>query len=86
MTFQLPSPYSCQAPLTFSRSYCKPPLLILHKVNGKVRSTLEVSRNITQDAAVEAALATPNVQKFIEGKAVKKVIFVAGKILNLIVA
>ena len=39
-----------------------------------------------QDEAVAAALGVANVAKFCEGKSVKKVIFVPGKILNLIVA
>lgn len=56
------------------------------QVNGKVRATLEVSRSISQKDAVEAAQQAPNVLKFTEGKTVKKVIFVPGKILNLIVA
>ena len=37
-------------------------------------------------AAIEAmALAEPNVVKFIEGQAVKKVIIVPGKIVNIVV-
>ena len=56
------------------------------QVNGKVRGTVEVPVGVDQAAAVAAALAMPNVAKFTEGKEVKKVIFVAGKILNLIVA
>jgi len=57
------------------------------QVNGKVRATLEVARDIDQAGAVAAALAAPNVAKHTSeaGKAVKKVIFVPGKILNLIV-
>ena len=51
-----------------------------------MRGTVEVPVGVEQAAAVEAALAMPNVAKFTEGKEVKKVIFVAGKILNLIVA
>jgi len=34
----------------------------------------------------QAALAAPNIAKYTDGKAVKKVIFVPSKILNLIVA
>jgi len=56
------------------------------QVNGKVRGTVEVSRTVSQDDAVAAAMAAPNVTKFTEGKSLKKVIFVPGKILNLIVA
>ena len=56
------------------------------QVNGKVRGTVEVSVKVDQDGAVAAALSAPNVQKFTDGKEIKKIIFVPGKILNLIVA
>lgn len=55
------------------------------QVNGKVRSTLELPADVCEADAVAAALAAPNVAKFTAGKAVKKVIFVPGKILNIIV-
>ena len=45
-----------------------------------------MSVKIDQEGAVAAALAAPNVQKFTDGKQIKKIIFVPGKILNLIVA
>lgn len=56
------------------------------QVNGKVRGTMEVSVKVDEAAAVAAALEMPNIVKFTEGKMIKKVIFVPGKILNLIVA
>ncbi|KAJ9505029.1 hypothetical protein QJQ45_021514 [Haematococcus lacustris] len=56
------------------------------QVNGKVRGTVEVAPNAGQDQALAAAQANANVTKFTTGKTVKKVIFVPGKILNLIVA
>ncbi|MGQ0650615.1 MAG: leucine--tRNA ligase [Gemmatimonadaceae bacterium] len=54
------------------------------QVNGKLRGTITVARDITQDSAVAAALAEPGVAKFVSG-APKKVIFVAGRLLNLVV-
>jgi leucyl-tRNA synthetase len=60
-------------------------LVIIAQVNGKVRGTVEVSVNINQEDAVTAALANANVAKFTDGKTLKKVIYVCGKILNLIV-
>lgn len=50
-----------------------------------MRGTVEVAVEAPQDAALAAALALPNVQKFAGGKEVKKVIYVPGKILNIIV-
>lgn len=55
------------------------------QVNGKTRGTVEVPKGCDQEIAVEAAKALGNVAKQLEGKEVKKVIFVADKILNLVV-
>ncbi|CAI5523469.1 unnamed protein product [Closterium sp. Naga37s-1] len=55
------------------------------QVNGKVRATLQVAVGVEQEAAVAAALAHPNVARVVEGKSVRKTIFVKGRILNLVV-
>jgi leucyl-tRNA synthetase len=54
------------------------------QVNGRVRSRITVDRDITEDAAVVAALADPVVAKFVAG-APKKIIFVPGRLLNIVV-
>jgi leucyl-tRNA synthetase len=55
------------------------------QVNGKVRGTVALAREADESAAKEAALTEANVAKFLEGKAIRKVIYVPGRILNLIV-
>jgi leucyl-tRNA synthetase len=55
------------------------------QVNGKVRGHVKLARTATQDDAVKAALEVESVKPFVEGKSVKKVVFVAGRILNLVV-
>jgi leucyl-tRNA synthetase len=55
------------------------------QVNGKVRGRAELARDASEVSAREAALADPNVTKFMEGKAIKKLVYVPGKILNFIV-
>jgi leucyl-tRNA synthetase len=55
------------------------------QVNGKMRGTVELPKDVDQAGAVAAAVEVPNVKKFVEGMEVKKVIYVPGKILNLIV-
>ncbi|CAI5481015.1 unnamed protein product [Closterium sp. Yama58-4] len=55
------------------------------QVNGKVRATLQVAVGVGQEEAVAAALAHPNVARLVEGKSVRKTIFVKGRILNLVV-
>ena len=49
-----------------------------------MRGTVEVGVEAPQDAALAAALELNTVKKFTDGKEVKKVIYVPGKILNVI--
>ncbi|HTV24448.1 MAG TPA: leucine--tRNA ligase, partial [Polyangiaceae bacterium] len=55
------------------------------QVNGKVRGRVVLPKNATEDDARAAALADRGVQNSLEGKKVVKVIYVAGRILNLVV-
>jgi leucyl-tRNA synthetase len=55
------------------------------QVNGKMRGRITLKQDASEDEARDAALGEPNVQKFVGEKSVKKTIYVAGKILNLIV-
>jgi leucyl-tRNA synthetase len=54
------------------------------QVNGKVRSRVMVQRDIGEKDAVVAALEDQAVAKFVTGVP-KKVIFVPGRLLNLVV-
>jgi leucyl-tRNA synthetase len=54
------------------------------QVVGKVRGRLVVSRELSQDRVVELARELPGVQAHLEGKTLRKVVYVPGKILNLI--
>jgi len=54
------------------------------QVNGKVRSTIEISKTAEEVAAKELALADPKVIKFLEDKEVKKFIYVPGRIVNIV--
>ena len=54
------------------------------QVNGKLRATLEVSVNASRETIEALALNEPNVQKFMEGLTVRKVIVVPGKIVNIV--
>ena len=56
------------------------------QVSGKTRSKVMLSREATQEMATAAALADPVVRKFTEGKQVVKVVFVKGRLLNIVVA
>lgn len=54
------------------------------QVNGKVRATIEVSNESTQDDVLEQALSEERVQKHVTKESLKKVIYVPGKILNIV--
>ena len=54
------------------------------QVNGKVRATITLPADANEDTARETALAEENVQKFIDGKQVRKFIYVPGKIVNVV--
>ena len=54
-------------------------------VAGKMRARVSVPTDATEDVAVQAALADANVQKFVEGKSIRKAIYVKGKLVNIVV-
>jgi leucyl-tRNA synthetase len=56
------------------------------QVNGKLRGTIEVAAHTAREDIEAAALAEPNVAKFLEGMAIKKLIVVPGKIVNIVAA
>ena len=60
-------------------------VILVIQVNGKVRDKIEVEANISEDEAKELAISQEKVQKWIEGKDIKKVIFVPGKLINIVV-
>ncbi len=56
------------------------------QVNGKVRGKLTAAVDTQQQELQEAALALENVQRFIDGKTVRKVIVVPQKLISIVVA
>ncbi|MDX2059766.1 MAG: leucine--tRNA ligase [Gemmatimonadales bacterium] len=58
---------------------------IVVQVNGKTRSTVRSPRGAIQDAVLPRALADDTVKRFIEGREVRKVIFVKDRLINLVV-
>jgi leucyl-tRNA synthetase len=55
------------------------------QVNGKLRSRLTVRRGLPENEVVELALADESVKKYVDGKKVKKVIYIQDRLLNLLV-
>ena len=54
-------------------------------INGKTKINLAISLQLDQQLVIDLVLANADVQKYLEGKTPKKVIFVKGKIINLVV-
>ena len=54
-------------------------------VNGKLRTQIVIDLEASQDQVLEIVLANPVIQKWIEGKELKKFIFVKGKMVNVVV-
>ncbi len=54
-------------------------------VNGKVRARLSVGKDATRDEIEKLALANERVRQFIDGKAIRKIIVVPGRLVNLVV-
>jgi leucyl-tRNA synthetase len=55
------------------------------QVNGKMRARVSIATDASDEAAIAAAKADANVQKFMEGKPVRKAIYVKGKLVNIVV-
>lgn len=55
------------------------------QVNGKVRGTISLAPNADEATAKDLAMAEPNVVKWMEGKEITKIIYVPGKIFNIVV-
>ncbi|KEF35026.1 leucine--tRNA ligase [Deinococcus sp. RL] len=56
------------------------------QVSGKVRGQVEISKAASQEEALAAARANPDVARFLEGKTTVKEIYVPGRIINIVVS
>ena len=77
----------CDAPWpAFDEQYLKEDSVTLSvSFNGKTRFTLDFPADASKEAIQEATLASPQAQKYLEGKQVVKVIVVPGRIVNIVV-
>ncbi len=60
-------------------------ITLVVQVNGKLRDRLTVPASITEDEARTLALARQKVRSYLEGKQVVRVIYVPGRLVNLVV-
>ncbi len=61
-------------------------ITIVVQVNGKVRDRFDAPADISEEQAKARALATLGAQKYLDGKQPLKVIYVPGRLVNIVVA
>jgi len=70
----------------FDPALCKDEVVEIGvQVNGKLRGVVKLAVDADEATAVAAATAEPKVASHLDGKTVRKVVYVAGRILNFIV-
>ncbi|MBP8017144.1 leucine--tRNA ligase, partial [Candidatus Gracilibacteria bacterium] len=57
---------------------------IVIQINGKLRDEIEVETNVSEEEIKNLALNSEAVKKWIEGKEIKKVIYVKGKLVSIV--
>ncbi|MBD3814686.1 MAG: hypothetical protein IE917_21270 [Betaproteobacteria bacterium] len=55
------------------------------QVNGKLRGKILVAASADKAAQEAAAIANPDVQRYLDGMSIKKVIVVPGRLINIVV-
>ena len=73
-------------PRADAEAMVKDSLEIVVQVNGKLRGRITVAANASREDIEATALADENVQRNMDGKTVRKVIVVPGKLVNIVVA
>ncbi|MEO0249191.1 MAG: class I tRNA ligase family protein, partial [candidate division WOR-3 bacterium] len=60
-------------------------ITLVVQINGKVRDRLTVPADISEEEMKASALASPRVQAYLDGKQVKRIIVVPGKLVNIVI-
>jgi leucyl-tRNA synthetase len=60
-------------------------VLVVVQVNGKLRSRIVIPADATAEQMEQTALGDAKTQDFIEGKTIKKIVVVPGKLVNIVV-
>ena len=84
--FQVPNSIHNQTWPKYNQKLVKEEIItLIIQVNGKVRDKMEVEADILEKEAKELTFSRVKVKKWIEGKEIKKVIFVPKKLINIVV-
>ena len=60
-------------------------ITLVVQVNGRLRDRIQVPVSITEEQAKELALASENVKRHTGNRKPRKVIYVPGKLVNIVV-
>jgi leucyl-tRNA synthetase len=75
----------CSWPQADADALVRQTLELVVQVNGRTRGKICVAADADEDSIRASALAEPNAQRFIQGKPVRKLIVVPGRLVNLVV-
>ena len=71
-------------PAVDEKALVRSSITLVLQVNGKVRGKIEVAADISKQDIEKIALADENVQRFIEGNTIRKIIVVPGRLINIV--
>jgi len=71
-------------PQVDEKALVKDEILYILQVNGKMRGKINVDADVDKKTIESLALENENVAKFVEGKTIRKVIVVPGKLINIV--
>jgi len=75
---------NAQWPIVDDSALIEDEKLIIVQVNGKLRAKITVAADASKETVEELGLNNEHVLKFTEGKTVRKVIYIPGKLLNIV--
>ena len=55
------------------------------QINGKLRGTIAVKAEAPEESVLEAATKDPAITRYLDGKQIRKKVYVKNRILNLVV-
>lgn len=60
-------------------------MTVMIQINGKVRGSMEVKTDVGEEEIKNMALNKDEIKKWVEGKEIKKVIIIKGKLINIVI-
>ncbi|MBT5072079.1 MAG: class I tRNA ligase family protein, partial [Porticoccaceae bacterium] len=71
-------------PMLDEEALVRSTITLVLQVNGKVRGKIEVAADISREDIEKIALTDENVQRFVEGNTIRKIIVVPGRLVNIV--